>query len=99
MEFNFNSRDTYLAQVALWKTTYAEHSQRIRDTRRTFREAQSAYSKGQGSDSAVGQLRWELDALRDQARGLLYERQEAKEEAARQWQARRDHEARQAQVA
>lgn len=93
MKLEFNSRDTYLAQVALWKAAYAEHSQLIRTTRRAFREAQSAFSKGTGSWAAMEQLRHRVATLRDEATALLGDRWAAKAEAERQWQARRQSQA------
>lgn len=93
MKLEFNSRATYLAQVALWKTAYAAHSQTIRDTRRAFRQAQSEYSKGTGSWATTERLRAELAGLRDQATSMLYERHAAKEEAHRQWEAQRSTQA------
>jgi hypothetical protein len=89
MNFNFNSRDTYLAQVADWKALYAEHSQQIRDTRRAFRQAQSDDSKGKGNWATTERLRSELASLRDEATSLIDDRHAAKAEAGRQWEAQR----------
>jgi len=88
--FTFNSRATYLAQVADWKATYAAHSAQIRSTRRAFRAAQQAYSLGTaGAWTETERLRRELACLRGEATALLAERHAAKEEAGRQWQAQR----------
>lgn len=89
MKFDFDSRETYLAQAAAWKAGYAAHAQRIRDIRKAFREAQSACDKGAGSSLAVERLRGERAVLRNTATTMLCERAASKQEAARQWAARR----------
>lgn len=89
MKLNFDSRETYLAQAAAWKAEYAAHAQRIRDIRKAFREAQSACDKGAGSSLAVERLRHERAMLRSAATAMLCERAASKQEAARQWAARR----------
>ena len=88
MKFDFDSRETYLAQAAAWKAEYAAHAQRIRDIRKAFREAQSACDKGAGSSLAVERLRHERAVLRNAATAMLCERAASKQEAARQWAAR-----------
>lgn len=93
MKLEFNDRTTYLAQVALWKAAYADHSQHIRETRWAFRQAQSDLSHGTGSWTTVEHLRHEVTTLRDQATALLGDRHAAKVEAQRQWEARRQAQA------
>lgn len=86
-EMNFTDRTTYLAAVAAWKVNYAELSQKIRDTRREFRDTQSSISKGQGGSWAqVDRLRYELESLRNEATRQLWIRADAKEEAQRQYE-------------
>lgn len=89
MKLEFNSRDTYLAQVALWKAAYAQLSQQIRDTRRAFRQAQSDYSKNKGPWAAIERRRGEVDQLRAEANAMLADRHAAKVEAHEQWLATR----------
>lgn len=90
MEFNFNSRDTYLAQVAAWKAEYADLSQQIRDTRKAFRQAQADDSKGKaGAWAETERLRRDLSSLRNEATSMIADRHAAKVEAARQWEEQR----------
>lgn len=85
MSLEFNSRSTYLAAVAQWKADYASHSQKIRDTRLQFRQAESAASKEQGPWSAVEKLRGDLARLRAEATLMIDHRVQAKKEAGRQY--------------
>lgn len=41
---SFDSRDSYIRYVSLWKSTYAELSQEIRTTKLTRRDANRAFS-------------------------------------------------------
>lgn len=85
--FQFDSRSSYLIAVAEWKAIYAAHSQKIRDTRKQFRHAQSEESKGQGDWREVSRLRAEVESLRDQATALIDQRHASKREAQRQYEA------------
>lgn len=97
---NFNSRETYLAAVAIWKTSYSETITAIRKVKVDFKTAQRAFSKvdvakiWKGSDeqrkayygaySPMERLRSEHSRLVKQATDLLTERQLGREEAGRQ---------------
>lgn len=52
--FNFNSKETYLAARAEWKANYARLTQEARDARAEFREAARAFSKTGSYDWNAG---------------------------------------------
>lgn len=49
--FNFNSRETYLEQVAEWKKTYAAHIQKSRADKLIFKQTQRDFSKAGGDEA------------------------------------------------
>lgn len=89
---DFNSRATYLVAIADWKAMYADLSQRIRDTRRAFKLAQSTYSKGEPGSSwmEIERLRGTLANLRDEATSMIEDRHRSKVLAQEQYLASRD---------
>lgn len=90
--FNFNSRETYIVAAAQWKADYAELSQKIRDTRKLFNDAQRAYAKVQYGKSSwaewkeVEKFRSEKASLRDQATYMISDRISMKEMAQAQYE-------------
>jgi hypothetical protein len=97
---NFNSKQTYLAAVAAWKTQYSETIAAIRKVKIDFKNAQRAFSKvdfapiWKGTEeqrtayrkayNPMEDLRSEHRRLVKQATDLLTERQLGREEAGRQ---------------
>lgn len=92
---NFNSRETYLNAVRIWKSDYKEASQRARDLKVEFKEAQRnldkiPYGNAPGRSVAyrkVEALRSERYTLRSRANEMLATRQAMKEDAQRQYKA------------
>lgn len=70
-----NTREEYLAYRSEWRASYANTSQKIRDTRKALVQAARA-----GEDQSSHQRK--LSILRDYARGQMEERMEV--EAAKQ---------------
>lgn len=101
----FDSRETYLAAVAVWKQQYKQISQNIRDARSYFKDCQRARSKFNPNDwssqSKDVRDRWyvalrtqleaqlNLNGLRREAANLLAERAESKVTAAEQMRSQR----------
>jgi hypothetical protein len=96
---NFNSKQTYLAAVAIWKLRYADTITGIRKVKLDFKAAQREFSKvGTFLYSwtaeertayykvynAMEDLRSEHRSLVKEATDLLTERQLGREEAGRQ---------------
>ena len=89
--FTFNDRDTYTTFVRNWKTVYAETSMLIRQTKTEMKSAART-----GNHDRAASLQAQREYLRGDQRRALMERQDAKEEAQRQYLAAREAEAAQA---
>lgn len=111
MNFEFDSRDTYLAARAAWSANYKNLSANIRKTRadriKAFQGMEKCWATidrlkaaGRPVDPAIGKERhafymeWskadrDLTELRRQANEELDSLHAAKQEANRQWQAKR----------
>lgn len=86
---SFDSRDSYIKYVSLWKSTYAELSQEIRTAKLTRRDANRAFSSDTASHHklyaplVISQAR--VESLKEKANSLLEERKLSKVEAGIQY--------------
>jgi alpha-amylase/alpha-mannosidase (GH57 family) len=92
--FNFNSRETYIAAAAQWKADYKDLSQKIRDVRKQFNDAQKVFAKSSTREGTywpawkeVERLRSERDGLRNQATYMIDGRISMKAQAQEQYEA------------
>lgn len=90
---NFNSRETYVAAVKVWKQEYKELSETIRQYKLEFRTTESNLDKQTYGDSTMIELRRRHETLRSILRGskcaansMLTERAEGKIEAQKQYE-------------
>lgn len=83
--FTFNTRDTYLAFRAEWRSKYQELSQIIRELKAQHREELAS-----GKDSYK---HYDIIRRRREANAMMQLLEEAKQESARQWAALRQGEA------
>ena len=81
-EFNFNSRETYLAFRAAWKKEYNELTQEIRKLKVTWT---AEIRSGRG-----GYTIYTIIRKRQEATAMMQLLAEAKLESARQWAASRE---------
>ena len=90
-QFTFNSRSSYIVARMDWRTAYKAISAASRFARKSFIEAQRAYSADPSTknSSAVANARWSRLKIRDEATNLLVARAEMKKEAALQYDAQR----------
>ena len=77
-QFNFNSKETYLAYRADWKLRYKKLSAEIRQHKLEIKEAQR-------NGTHTGSMEWRRQALARQATQMLQELDQAKLEAQRQY--------------
>lgn len=88
---NFNSKETYLEQVAEWKYDYMKASHENRVARKELNEARRVYSKNMTYEnlSAVNKAISKRAGAIAHANRLLDYRQEMKKEAVRQYKERK----------
>ncbi len=83
--FNFTDRATYKAYRTSWKVRYAELTLEIRSTREAIKQTYR-----EGKDERASSLQAHKAYLRRDARHMLAELAEAKQEAQRQYLAERE---------
>ncbi len=85
--YNFGDRASYKIAAAQWKADYAELSQKIRESRKASRAAESLYSKQSTSENGNAFYKafstWRNN--KTQARQLIDVRHAMKKEAQRQY--------------
>jgi len=87
--YSFNSRETYMEQVAQWKFDYQFNAKLCRETRQAFREANRKASKNVSDWSlwrALEVARSDRAAAKHAATKMIEVRHAMKVEARRQWE-------------
>lgn len=81
----FHNRISYFMATSAWKVAYRQLSAELRALKHQFKQAQR-----DGAVTLVEDLRQTIDLNKHKATSMIAERHQAKQEAQRQWLAKRE---------